>query len=132
MVPNTLRASHFDTFTSTLLDSIEDGVVVYDLQFRYQLFNRFMERLTGMRAEDVIGKNAFELFPHLTANGVDKLLERAATGETVRSPDQPYHIPANGKTGWVTGQYSPIYDLDGRAVGVVGIIREVSQRKKVE
>ena len=132
MVPTTLRASHFDTFTSTLLDSIEDGVVVFDLQFRYQLFNRFMERLTGMRAEDVIGKNAFELFPHLQANGVDKLLERAASGETVRSPDQPYHIPLTGRSGWVTGQYSPIYDLDGRAVGVVGIIREVSQRKKVE
>jgi PAS domain S-box-containing protein len=132
MVPTTLRDRHFDTFTSTLLDSIEDGVVVYDLQFRYQIFNRFMERLTGMRAEDTIGKKAFELFPHLLANGVDKLLERAAAGETVRSPDQPYHIPLTGKSGWVTGQYSPIYDLDGRCVGVVGIIREVSQRKKVE
>src|SRR5919106_6723743 len=131
MVPTTLRERHFDTFTSTLLDSIEDGVVVYDLQFRYQIFNRFMERLTGLRAEDVVGKDAFELFPHLRANGVDKLLERAAGGETVRSPDQPYHIPSTGRSGWVTGQYSPIYDLDGRCVGVVGIIREVTQRKKV-
>ena len=132
MVPTTLRDSYFDTFTSTLLDSIEDGIVVYDLKFRYQIFNRFMERLTGMRAEDVVGRDAFELFPHLKVNGVDKLLERAAAGETVRSEDHPYHIPSTGKSGWTVGQYSPIYDLDGRCVGVVGIIREVSQRKRVE
>jgi len=132
MVATTIRATYFDVFTSTLLDSIEDGVVVYDLDFRYQIFNRFMERLSGMRAEDVVGRDAFKIFPHLQVNGVDKLLERAANGETVRSPAVPYHIPATGKSGWVTGQYSPIFESDGRCIGVVGIISEVTEKKSVE
>ena len=132
MVATTIRATHFDVFTSTLLDSIEDGVVVYDLDFRYQIFNRAMERLSGMRAEDVLGRDAFKLFPHLQVNGVDKLLERAACGETVRSPAVPYHMPSSDKSGWVTGQYSPIFDFDGRCIGVVGIIREVTEMKRVE
>ncbi len=132
MVATALRAGHFDLFTATLLDSIEDGVVVYDLDFRYQIYNRFMEKLSGMRAEDVLGRQAFDLFPDLKVNGVDKLLERAASGETVRSSDVPYHIPSTGRSGWVTGQYSPIFDFDGRCIGVVGIIREVTERKRVE
>ena len=132
MVPTTLRSNHFDVFTSTLLDSIDDGVVVFDLNFRYQIFNRSMERLRGVRMEEVVGRNAFELFPDLEVNGVDKLLERAAAGETVRSAEMPYHIPATGKSGWCVGQYSPILDFDGRCVGIVGIIREVTERKRVE
>jgi two-component system, cell cycle sensor histidine kinase and response regulator CckA len=130
--PATLRANYFDIFTSTLLDSIDDGVVVFDLEFRYQIFNRAMEGLRGMRAQDVLGRNAFELFPDLKVNGIDKLLERAAAGESVRSADVPYHIPSSGKSGWVTGQYSPIVDDDGRCVGIVGIVREVTERKRVE
>jgi len=132
MSPATLREARFDPLTTTLLDSIEEGVVVYDLNFRYQIFNRYMERLSGMKAEDVIGRNAFELFPHLEVNGVDKLLARARNGEVVRSPDVPYHVPVTDKSGWVVGQYSPIKDIDGKVVGVVGIIQDVTERKRVE
>ena len=132
MSPTTLREARFDPLTTTLLDSIEEGVVVYDLNFRYQIFNRYMERLSGMRAEDVIGRNAFELFPHLEVNGVDKLLARARNGEIVRSTDVPYHVPATDRSGWVVGQYSPIKDIDGHVVGVVGIIQDVTERKRVE
>ena len=132
MIPATLRDTRFDPFTSTLLDSVDDGVVVYDLKYRYQIFNRYMERLSGMRAEDVIGRDAFKLFPHLKVTGVDKLLARAAGGETVRSDDVPYHIPSSGRSGWVVGQYSPIFDAHGLCIGIVGIIREVTERKRVE
>src|SRR5438445_746871 len=138
MVATTIRATHFDVFTSTLLDSIEDGVVVYDLDFRYQIFNRFMERLSGMRAEDVVGRDAFELFPHLEVNGTDKLLERAANGETVRSPAVPYHIPSSGRSGWITGQYSPIIVSarnlmhDPSVYGVIVNARDVTEQRGLE
>ena len=105
---------------------------MYDSKFRYQIFNQFMERLSGMRAADVVGRDAMELFPHMRAHGVDKLLERALAGESVRSAEIPYHIASSGKSGWFVGQYSPLYDHDGLCLGVVGIIREVTQRKKVE
>src|SRR4051812_38411937 len=131
-MPPTLRDTQFDPLTSTLLDSIEQGVVVYDLSFRYQIFNRYMERLSGMKADEVIGRNAFELFPHLTVNGIDKLLARAAKGETIRSPEVPYHVASTDKSGWVVGLYSPMRGFTGECVGIVGIIQDVTDRKRVE
>ena len=89
MVPTSLRATHFDQFTTTLLDGIEDGVVVYDRELRYQVFNRAMERLTGLRAEDMLGRCPLDVFPHLRAQGIDKLIYRALDGETCVSPETP-------------------------------------------
>jgi two-component system, cell cycle sensor histidine kinase and response regulator CckA len=132
MISQTLGPLKLDPVTTTLLDSVEDGVVVYDKQFRYQYFNRFMERLTGMRATDVIGRCTFDLFPHMKVHGIDKLLVRALAGETTQSPDTPYHIASTGKSGWVVSQYSPIRGADGTRIGVIGLIREVSERKRIE
>jgi PAS domain S-box-containing protein len=118
----------FDTFVS----SVNDGVIVYDKKFRYKLWNKFMEKLTGMRAENVLGKIAFDLFPHLYDEGINRLLERALAGETVQSGDTPYHVPDTGKVGWVTGLYSPHVDPRGNIVGVVAIIHDISSRKQAE
>ena len=119
-------------FLDTLVSSISDGVIVYDDKLRYKLWNKFMEKLTGMRAENVLGKIAFDLFPHLREEGIDKLLERALAGETVQSDDTPYYVPDTGKVGWVTGSYSPHVGPSGNIVGVVAIVHDISGRKRLE
>ncbi|MGB2690342.1 MAG: PAS domain S-box protein, partial [Desulfobacterales bacterium] len=116
----------------TLVSSVSNGIIVYDDKFRYKLWNKFMEKLTGMRAENVLGEIAFDLFPHLHEEGIDKLLERALAGETVKSGDTPYHIMGTDKTGWVHGLYSPHVDLSGNIVGVVAIVHDISDRKRAE
>jgi PAS domain S-box-containing protein len=110
----------------------QEGVIVYDREFRYRVWNRFMEELTGMPAAQVLGKNALVLFPHLREQNVEPLLRRALAGETVHSDDVPYRVPGTGKSGWVSGTYSPHFSADGEIVGVVGIVHEISKRKKGE
>jgi len=127
---STPASAPLDSLTSTLLNSIEDGVVIYDTQFRYQVFNRAMERLTGMRAADVLGRCPFDIFPQLRTLGVDELVQRAMNGETVRSGELPYHIPGTDRSGWTISQYSPIVHVDGSRVGVVGVIRDVTQSRR--
>ncbi len=119
-------------FATTVLASVSEGVIVYDRQLRYRIWNRFMEELTGMPPERVLGRRAFDVFPHLVERGVDKILDRALAGETVTSPDTPYRVPATGKTGWVVGTYGPHLSPDGRIIGVVGIVRDITARKRVE
>jgi len=125
-----LQAS--EGFFDILVSSVSVGVMVYDDKFRYKLWNQFMEKLTGMRADNVLGKIAFDLFPHFREEGIDKLLERALRGETVQSDDTSYHVPDTGKVGWATGLYSPHVDPSGNIVGVVGIVHDISDRKQAE
>ena len=121
-----------ENFARTIISSVGEGVIVYDRELRYQVWNHFMEELTGLPAEQVLGKKALESFPHLREYGLDKLLQRALAGERVRSNDTPYRVPQTGKDGWVTAFYSPHIAPNGEVIGVVAIIHDVTERKRAE
>jgi PAS domain S-box-containing protein len=123
------RSEHF---ARTIVSSVGEGVIVYDRELRYQVWNRFMEELTGVKAEHILGKYALDSFPHLQEYGIDNLLRRALAGERVQSEDTPYRVPETGKDGWVTALYSPHVALNGEIIGVVAIIHDVTERKRAE
>jgi len=74
-----LRESNL--FASEIIENAGEGIVVYDRDLRYKVFNRFMQELTGLRPEDVIGRHALDIFPHLREQRVDELIRRALGGE---------------------------------------------------
>jgi diguanylate cyclase (GGDEF)-like protein/PAS domain S-box-containing protein len=119
-------------FTREVVSNAGEGVVVLDRLLRYRGWSRAMEDLTGLKAEDVMGREALELFPHLREHGVDQLLRRALTGETVASAEIPYRVAQTGRSGWVTARYSPHRDAQGNVQGVIGVVREVTDRKRIE
>jgi diguanylate cyclase (GGDEF)-like protein/PAS domain S-box-containing protein len=119
-------------FATEIIDNAGEGIVVYDRQLRYLLWNRFMEELTGLEAENVVGHHATELFPHLREQHVDQLLYRAMEGETVASPDIHYYVPGSDRRGWVSAVYRPHYDANGNIVGAIGLIRDITERKAAE
>ena len=119
-------------FNKAVISSVGEGIIVYDCQFRYQVWNHFMESLTGLPASQVLGKNALDVFPHLREQGIDLLLKQALSGETVYSPDTPFHIPSTGRTGWVKGLYSPHVSATGEIIGVVGTVRDITEQVRAE
>ncbi|MBF0483355.1 MAG: PAS domain S-box protein [Candidatus Omnitrophica bacterium] len=119
-------------FSDQIISNAAEGIIVYDRQLKYIVWNFAMERLTGMAAEKVIGKNALELFPHLREQGVDILLERALKGETVVAVQLRYHVQQTNKLGWFSSTYGPQKDVDGNIIGVIGIIHDITERKVVE
>ena len=125
-----LRESH--QFATEIIENAGEGIVVYDRDFRYVVFNRFMEEMTGLPASDVIGRVAPEVFPHLREQHVDELLARAMSGEQVSSPDIFYYVPGTDRRGWVSGVYRPHYDAKGNIAGVIGLIRDITERKTAE
>ena len=119
-----------DQFNREIFSNAKEGIIVYDRTFRYKVWNRCMEDLTGISATQAIGRTAFELFPHLVDSGIDRLLGRALVGEIVTSADTPYHVPNSGKSGWVVGTYGPNRDANGFIIGVIGIIHDITERKR--
>ncbi len=117
---------------SEVISSVGEGIVVYDREFRIQVWNPFMERLSGMTADQVRGKTPFDLFPHLRERGVDRLIERALAGETVQAPDTLFGLASTGMSGWVACTYSPRIDSEGNVCGVIATVLDVTERRRAE
>jgi len=121
-----------EQFISTIISSAQEGVIVYDRAFCYKVWNGFMERLTGMSFDALEGKTHLRFSPICGKTALTKLLNRVLDGETVQSPDTPFTIPATGKKGWVVSTYGPHRTADGTIVGVVAIVKDITERKLAE
>ena len=91
-----------------------------------------MERITGIRRDAVLGKNAFELFPFLKETGEDRCLFAALGGENTVSENRPYTVPETGRAGFFRGHYSPLRDQGGQITGGIAIIRDITEQKRAE
>jgi two-component system cell cycle sensor histidine kinase/response regulator CckA len=115
-----------------IIEGAGEGIVVYDRELRYLVWNPFMERLTGMSADEVLGKAAPDLFPHIREQRVMELLERALAGEQVTTPDLAFYVPKTGRRGWVSSTYGPHRNSKGEIIGVTGIVRDITDRRESE
>ncbi|HTJ86552.1 MAG TPA: sigma 54-interacting transcriptional regulator [Terriglobales bacterium] len=116
-------------FNKAIIQDAGEGVVVYDRELRYKVFNPYMERLTGKPANQVLGKIALEVFPRLRLSGIEVLLKRALAGEVVKISDVvvPKHS-AQGQDVWESCTFAPQYDADGNIIGVIGLVFDVTDR----
>ena len=120
-----------DTLVEALTRSEGVGIAVCDRDFRYLLWNRFMEELTGLSAAEVLGRDALEMYPRSRDERMEEVLRRVLDGESVSLPDQRYTVPGV-RSGWVSVQYWPHRAADGTVVGVVGIVHDVTERRRAE
>ena len=120
-------------FNNAIIQDAGEGIIVYDRELRYRVFNPFMERLTGKRAEEVLGRIAMEVFPRLRTSGVEELLRRALAGEVVKISDVlvPKHS-AGGHDVWESCTFAPQFDANGNVVGVIGLVHDVTDRHLAE
>jgi PAS domain S-box-containing protein len=125
----TSKQQEQDLFLKCLLEANVDGIIAFDREFRYTTWNRAMERISGVKREEVLGKNAFDLFPCLKETGEDKYYVEALAGRSVVAENRPYAIPQSGHTGFFDGYYSPRHDQHGQVIGGVAIVRDVTDRK---
>jgi PAS domain S-box-containing protein len=116
-------------FLAASVDQAPEGILAFDGECRYVLWNRRMEEITGKERAEVLGRCAFEVFPFLKEIGEDKLFEAALQGETAQSESRPYSVAE--RSGYFDGHYSPIRDEEGKIVGGVAHIRECSDRMRV-
>ena len=121
-----------DLFLKCLLEANVDGILAFDRDFRYTTWNRAMERISGVKREQVLGQCAFDLFPCLKETGEDKFYFDALEGKSVVAANRPYTIHQSGNKGFFDGYYSPRHDEKGEVIGGVAIVRDVTDRKVSE
>ncbi len=117
---------------SQLLDASVEGILAFDRDCRYTAWNRAMERISGLKRDDVLGKRAFDVFPFLEETGEDKYFHAALSGELTTSENRPYTVPETGRQGFFEACYSPLFDEHNEIVGGVGIVHDITEQKLAE
>ena len=118
-------------FRQEIISGAGEGIVVLDRELRHIVWNGYMERMIGLPADQVLGRRTPDLFPFLEKQGVIRLIERALDGETTHSDDVAYTQPGGGR-GFAVSTYSPHRNAAGEIVGVIGLIRDVTERRRAE
>ncbi len=125
-----LREAH--RFNEQIIQGAMEGIIVYGPDLRYRVWNPFMENLSGLPANLVLGRHPLELFPFLQGSGVLDRLHRVLAGEAVEPVDFPFLVPATGRSGWTTDNSAPIVNAAGEIIGVIGTVSDITDRKKAE
>lgn len=119
-------------FYEILINSSVDGILAFDRECRYILWNPAMKRISGMDADEVLGLCAFDIFPFLKETGEDRFFLESLKGKSNVTHNRPYTISHTGREGFYEGHYSPLYDARGEIIGGFAIIREVTEQKRSE
>lgn len=114
-----------------IIRGAQEGITVIDRDLRYAAWNPFMERLTGRRAGEVIGKRPLEVFPELRDTRLYAALNSALAGESVQTEDVLLISPA-GERHWVTSRHAPLRSVDDEIIGVIVTMHDVTERKQAE
>jgi len=118
---------------TNVVESMSDGVLVLDKEFQFLSWNRAMEELTGTPREEVLPKGVapWEIFPHLSKLGVEHMMRRAMAGELQRATNLSHELE-NGICRVTNETYRPLRGAEGEIRGVVGVVRDVTDRRVAE
>lgn len=126
------KLRNLNQFNQEIISHARNGIIVYDTNMNYVLWNRFMEELTGVPAHEVLGKHAPDIFPHLREMGIDRLIRKALEGEICRSEDIFVNLPQSGKHVWMNSNFGPHFNTHGEIIGAIGIVTDIAYRKASE
>jgi PAS domain S-box-containing protein len=117
---------------SQIINTIQEGILVYDTNLRHTVFNPFMEKFSGIPASKVLGKYPTETFPFLEEVGVIKNLRRALNGENTDVIDFHFSLPDSEISGWASEKNVPLRNVNGEIIGVIGTVHDITGRKTLE
>jgi diguanylate cyclase (GGDEF)-like protein len=120
-----------------MLESVEMGLVVLDLDYRVQVWNGFMENHSGITASRIQDKNLFEVFEDLPKNWLTRKVESVALLNTraFTSWEQRPYLFRFRNTRPITGTeafmyqnltISPLTGPDGRIDKICLVIYDVT------
>ncbi len=131
---------------SGIIDFLPDATLVIDKEGRVISWNQSMEKMTGVKAEQILGKGDYEYaLPFygerrpILINAVRELcqnfeerynaIERQEDGTLAA---ETYIPNLRGNETYLLGSASALYDSDGNYWGAIESIRDITERKRAE
>ena len=120
----------------TVVDAIPDRIYAKDVDGKFILQNAANLKVRGFeRHEDIVGKTVFDIFPRQLAQCIhDEDQEVIDSGEPLIDREGRTHFGATkdreDETRWHLTSKVPLKDSAGRVYGLVGINRDITERKQ--
>jgi PAS domain S-box-containing protein len=115
----------------TLMDNLPDSIFIKDTQSRFVINNALHRRLLGIDSQqEMVGKTDFDLFPREFAAPFyadEQAIVRS--GHPLIDREEPV-VYANGERRWHLTTKVPLYNSQGELYGIVGISRDITERKR--
>jgi PAS domain S-box-containing protein len=107
-----------------LADSITDVFFAMDRDLRYTYWNKASEELTGISAQDAIGKCLYELFPEVKGTKADTLYHEVLRTREPRSFVNEYQLEGKNFSFEISAYPSE--------TGLSVFVKDISERKRAE
>jgi diguanylate cyclase (GGDEF)-like protein/PAS domain S-box-containing protein len=121
-----------NSYLQSVITSSVDGILAFDRNFCFTVWNPAMERITGVLKVDAMGKPAFEIVPFLVnAVGAD-FFSRPEREKIVTVQDAHAFFSKSGKRVVVEGHAAHLINERGEILGGIVIVRDVTERKRLE
>jgi two-component system, sensor histidine kinase and response regulator len=117
----------------TVVDNIPDSILAKDSDGRYLLANKAFAKLHGAESpKQLLGKTAFDLFPKERAAALHAADQEVMKATKPVQEAERSTIDSEGNTQWILMTKVPLTDENGQILGIVGVNRDITQRKQAE
>lgn len=119
-----------DDLLRAVAEETSDAMFVKDRVGRYRFFNLAASLLVGKAASEVLGVDDTAVFDAESARRIMAVDQRVMATGVSETNEEPLTAGDQTRTYFVTK--TPYRDKQGRIVGIIGISRDISERKLVE
>ena len=127
------RLADAHAFLDSIVDNVPIMLFVKDAaDLRFVRFNRAGEELTGLRKDELLGKNDFDLFPPQEAQFFTQKDREVLAGKTlVDIPEEIIQTRHHGERVLHTRKI-PVLDAEGRPQFLLGISEDITEKRRTE
>ncbi|MDZ4133556.1 MAG: diguanylate cyclase [Dethiobacteria bacterium] len=116
---------------AVLLDSIPDIIFLKDINGVYKSCNSEFARHVGRSKDQIVGKTDYDLYPREEADAFRENDRRMIEIQSSRHNEEWITYP-DGHRVLIDTVKTPYRDIDGNLVGILGISRDITERKQAE
>jgi PAS domain S-box-containing protein len=127
----TAALSQANALLQALMDTMPDQIYFKDIQCRFIRNSRSQASLLGLNdPAQAIGKTDFDFFPH-AAKAYAEEQEVMRSGKPLIDFEE-WVVWPDGRESWVSTTKVPFRNSDGKTIGILGISRDITERKRAE
>ncbi len=119
-------------FLKTIVNVIPDLLWIKDTEGKYLACNARFERLFGAKESEIIGKDDFDFVDEESANFFRNKDRKALEAKESHIYEEVLTFTDSGYEGLFETIKTPMKDGEGNVIGILGIARDISERKARE